>query len=169
MSGTLCYVGLGSNLDHPVDQVKRALIAMRGLPATRYIVCSPLYRSEPLGPPGQPDYINAVAGLRTGLQPSALLRELQSIENRQRRTRRIRWGPRTLDLDLLLHGARIQHDPELTLPHPRMHERAFVLYPLSDIAPALLIPGRGHLRTLLQSCPPLGLERLGEAVQNIDE
>jgi 2-amino-4-hydroxy-6-hydroxymethyldihydropteridine diphosphokinase len=169
MSGIRCYVGIGSNLDNPVDQVRRAVTALRKMPATDRVVCSPLYRSEPLGPPGQPEYVNAVACLETGMNPRALLAALQAIERRHVRVRAERWGPRTLDLDMLLYGTWTQDNADLTLPHPRMHERAFVLYPLHDIAPELSVPGRGRLRTLLESCPPLGLERLGEDVKSVDQ
>lgn len=155
------YVGLGSNLDDPAGQVRRALSALRALAGTRVAAASPLYRSPPLGPPDQPDYVNAVASLDTALGARALLGELQAIEAAQGRARGgERWGPRTLDLDLLLYGdARIE-EGGLVVPHPRAHERAFVLVPLHDLAPALYIPGRGSIRQLLRRVPAAGLERV---------
>ncbi len=161
MQSTRAYIGIGSNLDDPPSQVRRAFQALAALPASRCVARSPLYRATPVGgPSGQPDYLNAVAALDTTLEPDGLLTALQEIENAQGRIRSVRWGPRTLDLDLLLYGALIRDDPWLTLPHPRLHERAFVLYPLYDIAPTLLLPGLGRLRDRLASCPPSGMTRL---------
>jgi len=154
------YIGIGSNLECPIVQVGKALSALSAIPRTRCIACSPWYRSEPVGPPGQPDYLNAVAHLLTRLDPPSLLDALQAIEDAHGRVRSRRWGPRTLDLDMLLYGDRVQDDPHLVLPHPRMHERAFVLYPLHAIAPDVIIPGRGDVKTLMRLCPPLRLERL---------
>ena len=159
------YVGLGSNLESPRTQVERAFAALAGLPRTRLAGRSRLYRSDPLGPPGQPDYVNAVAALDTALEPLALLDALQSIEHAHGRVRTLRWGPRTLDLDLLLYGTRISRCARLTLPHPRLHERAFVLYPLADLAPGLVLPGLGALSELLRQCPYTGLEVLPEHVR----
>ena len=156
------FIGIGSNLENPVAQVQQALEAFATIPKTHMLCCSPLYRSEPLGPPNQPDYINAVARLETELTPDHLLAALQKIENNHGRVRTIRWGPRTLDLDLLLYDDHIQDDPHLTLPHPRMHERAFVLYPLYDIAPDLVIPTHGPIAALLAKCPPLALRKIRE-------
>ncbi|MFO1351235.1 MAG: 2-amino-4-hydroxy-6-hydroxymethyldihydropteridine diphosphokinase [Gammaproteobacteria bacterium] len=164
MIAARAYIGIGSNLDQPLRNVRAALAELDAIPQTRLVKRSPLYRSEPVGPPGQPDYINAVAALDTELAPLALLEALQTIEQRHGRVRTLRWGPRTLDLDVLLYDDLHQTDPRLILPHPRLHERAFVLYPLSDIAPANLeVPGRGSLMTLLRECPPLRLERLEDA------
>ena len=154
------YIGIGSNLEIPVQQVQQALIELDKIRNTRLTQASPLYRSAPLGPPDQPDYINAVAAVTTTLSPDDLLDDLQTIEHKHQRVRTIRWGPRTLDLDLLLYDSLRQDEPRLTLPHPRMHERIFVLQPLYDIAPELEIPGRGALKTLLQQCPPLSIERI---------
>ncbi len=130
VSSVKVFVGIGSNLERPQEQVRRAAQALAELPQSGRLSGSPWYRSEPLGPSGQPDYINGVVGLDTTLEPDTLLQSLQAIEHAQGRVRELRWGPRTLDLDLLLYGDLIQEDPWLTLPHPRMHERAFVLYPL---------------------------------------
>lgn len=161
MQSVRAYVGIGSNLDDPSSQARRAFQALAALPASRCVARSPLYRTTPVGgPPGQPDYLNAVVALDTALDPDALLAALQEIENAQGRIRNVRWGPRTLDLDLLLYGSLIRDDPRLTLPHPRLHERAFVLYPLFDIAPTLILPGRGRLSEWLARCPPLGMTHL---------
>ncbi len=158
MAWVLAYIGLGSNLDNPPAQLRRALNALAAWPDCRGMEASPWYRSDPVGPPGQPDYLNAVARLETRLDPPTLLSALHSIENAQGRVREERWGPRTLDLDLLMHGDRVQNDPQLTLPHPRLHQRAFVLYPLADLDPELRVPGLGPLRQLLRRCPAVGLE-----------
>jgi 2-amino-4-hydroxy-6-hydroxymethyldihydropteridine diphosphokinase len=148
------FVGLGSNLVHPRRQIARALRALSRLPRTRVVRVSPSFATAPVGAPGpQPDYVNAVAMLSTALTPRALLARLHAIERRQGRRRSARMqrnSARTLDLDLLLFGRRRQATAELELPHPRMHQRAFVLRPLARIAPAVTIPGRGlargHLR-----------------------
>ncbi|MFO7604106.1 MAG: 2-amino-4-hydroxy-6-hydroxymethyldihydropteridine diphosphokinase [Gammaproteobacteria bacterium] len=147
------YIGLGSNLDHPQTQLRQAIDAIAVLPGCRRLALSSLYRSRPLGPQDQPDYINAVMAIETTLAPLALLDELQAIEQAQGRVRGAeRWGPRTLDLDLLLYAAEEYDAPRLKIPHPGLHERSFVLYPLYEIAPALVIPGRGALVELLAHC-----------------
>jgi 2-amino-4-hydroxy-6-hydroxymethyldihydropteridine diphosphokinase len=131
-------------------------------PVTRVTAHSPLYKSPPLGPSDQPDYINAVAALDTGLAALELLAALRDIERRHGRKRDgVRWGPRSLDLDLLLYGDVVMDTPELTLPHPGLPERAFVLYPLFDVAPQLAVPGRGtvrELRELIGGAPPVRLD-----------
>jgi 2-amino-4-hydroxy-6-hydroxymethyldihydropteridine diphosphokinase len=155
------YIGIGSNLNDPADQVGQAFQALADLPVSRLAARSPCYRTAPVGgPTDQPDYLNAAAALETALTPDALLAALQAIENAQGRVRAERWGPRTLDLDLLLYGSITRDDPRLTLPHPRLHQRAFVLYPLHDIAPELIIPGQGELAALLGNCPPQNITRL---------
>ena len=156
------YIGIGSNLQQPIQQVKQALLRLAEIPRTRLVTCSPLYRSAPLGSADQPDYINAVAEVATELTPLDLLNALQAIEQQQGRVRSgKRWGPRTLDLDLLLYGDQQIANDRLTVPHPGLGERNFVLYPLYDIAGAdLLIPGFGLLGQLLQACPAQGLELL---------
>lgn len=153
MNPVVAFVGLGSNLAHPRRQLARAVAALARLPATRVTGLSPTYVTAPWGTPGpQPDYVNAVARIATRLPPRALLQRMLAIERRQRR-RRDRAGPRnaarTLDLDLLLYGRRRLHLAQLTIPHPRMHERAFTLRPLRDIAPAATIPGRGLARRFM--------------------
>jgi len=143
---TLAFIGLGSNLDHPRRQLSRAVCALARLPRSRLLAVSRNYVSAPVGTQGsQPDYVNALA-------PRALLARLLAIEHRQRRHRvaGVRNAPRTLDLDLLLFGRRRMHVDSLALPHPRMHERAFVLRPLVDLAPGAVVPGHGPARGLLR-------------------
>ena len=155
------YIGVGSNLDDPRRQVATALVELGDLPATRVTRQSALYRTPPMGPPDQPDYINAVVELETGLAPLALLDELQRLENLHRRVRGSeRSGPRTLDLDLLLYGELRLDEPRLTVPHPGLAQRAFVLVPLTEVAPALTIPGLGPVRRLSEAVDPTGMERL---------
>jgi 2-amino-4-hydroxy-6-hydroxymethyldihydropteridine diphosphokinase len=157
---TLAYVGLGANLDEPRRQVEGALSELGTLPRTRLLKASSLYRSAPLGYANQPDFVNAVAALETGLDAPGLLAGLQAIEARHGRSRSFANAPRTLDLDLLLFGDSTIDTPELKVPHPRMHERAFVLSPLLEIAPQATIPGRGAARTLLEACPAQAVERM---------
>jgi 2-amino-4-hydroxy-6-hydroxymethyldihydropteridine diphosphokinase len=150
----VAFVGLGSNLGHPRRRLARALAALARLPRSRLVATSPNYVSAPVDcTEPQPDYVNAVAELRTSLTPSALLNRLRAIERRQGRRRNIparRNAARVLDLDLLMFGRRRLSRAHLTLPHPRMHERAFVLRPLLDIAPSARIPGRGSAATWLR-------------------
>lgn len=162
MTGTVAaYVGLGSNLDNPVRQVRSALRELGEIPHTCLGAASPLYTSRPLGPQDQPDYINAVARLDTELDAPGLFAALLAIERRHGRQRDgRRWVARTLDLDLLLYGDACLNGPELIVPHPGMHERAFVLYPLADIAPELIVPGHGPIRDLLARCTDPSLTRL---------
>jgi 2-amino-4-hydroxy-6-hydroxymethyldihydropteridine diphosphokinase len=134
---TIAYVGIGSNLDGPRSQVLAAFEELEQLPHTRVVKRSSLYRSAPVGYAAQPDFVNAVARLETGLAAERLLAELQAIEARHGRRRDFRDAPRTLDLDILLYGELALRTPELEIPHPRMHERAFVLEPLLEIAPEL--------------------------------
>ena len=137
------YVALGSNLDDPQRQVEIAFDLLADLPDTELIARSSLYRSAPFGPVEQPEFVNAVVGLQTSLGASALLEHLQAIETSQGRVRKQRWGPRTLDLDLLVYGAQVIDESRLTVPHPGIAERNFVLLPLREIAPELVIPGLG--------------------------
>jgi len=146
----LAYVGLGSNLNAPVRQVREALIALARLPETECVARSSLYRNPPLGDARQPDYVNAVAGLSTRLSPHGLLSALQALEAASGRVRvPARWAPRTLDLDLLLYGSLELGDGRLTIPHPEMTRRPFVLFPLREIAPDLVVPGRGPVAELV--------------------
>jgi len=143
------YVGLGSNLQQPLHQLLKAFDALSALPRTQMLARSSLYRSAPVGKTDQPDFVNAVAALRTGLAPGELLQALLRLEAQQGRVRSEPNAPRTLDLDLLLFDAQIIHQPGLDVPHPRMHERAFVLMPLAELDPKLIIPGRGAVAELL--------------------
>ena len=145
-------VGLGANLNDPAAQVEYALAELDRLPGTRLLARSSLFASEPVGYVDQPDFINAVAQVETSLAPHALLAALLDIEHRHGRERSFRNAPRTLDLDLLLYGNAHFHEEGLTLPHPRMHERGFVLLPLLEIAPATVIPGRGRAADWLTGC-----------------
>jgi 2-amino-4-hydroxy-6-hydroxymethyldihydropteridine diphosphokinase len=156
----VAFVGIGSNLEDPRVQVLAAFEALATLPQTRLTARSPLYRSAPIGGPPQPDYVNAVARIETGLGAQALLEALLEIEARHGRSRGERNAPRTLDLDLLLYDSAVLATDELRIPHPRMHERRFVLAPLRDIAPELRIPGRGAVADLLAQCAAQRLERL---------
>lgn len=159
------YIGLGSNLADPVQQVVRALKELESIPQSRLVARSDLYRSAPLGPSDQPDYINAVAAIDTQLDAKILLQHLHGIESLHGRVRNgERWGPRTLDLDLLLYGNEISSDAELTLPHPGAHQRAFVLAPLCAIAPQCTIPGKGRVDDLLQACGAQLIERVDSTV-----
>lgn len=153
------YVGIGSNQSAPRAQVLEAFRELGELPETRLAARSPLYRSAPVGAPG-PEYVNAVAAVRTALSPQRLLTELQAIESRHGRSRPYPNAPRTLDLDLLLYGEARIATPALTLPHPRMHERAFVLRPLIDLDAQARVPGRGLARDLLRACAGQDLERI---------
>ncbi len=156
------YIGLGSNLAEPQQQLRCALMALDALPDSRLVAVSSLYASDPLGPADQPRYNNAVAALDTSLAPLQLLDALQAIEQAQGRERKAeRWGPRTLDLDILLFGQRLIDEPRLTVPHYPLPARAFVLYPLAEIAPAgLQLPDGRQLAALLAACPFEGIERL---------
>jgi len=157
---TLAYVGLGANLGDPRRQLEEALIAMGGLPQTRLAARSSFYRTAPVGYEAQPDFVNAVAALDTALTPGELLDGLQGIERRHGRERSFPNAPRTLDLDLLLYGEDRIARPGLTVPHPRMHERAFVLRPLAEIAPDAEIPGKGKAGDLLRFCEAQTVERM---------
>ncbi|MFV8782372.1 2-amino-4-hydroxy-6-hydroxymethyldihydropteridine diphosphokinase [Microbulbifer sp. SA54] len=157
---TRCFIGLGSNLEDPAGQLRSALSAIKALPRTTLVNCSSFYSSAPIGPGEQPDYVNAVAELDTQLEPLALLDGLQAIEQQHGRERSVRWGARTLDLDILLFGSETIDSPRLTVPHPRMAERNFVLEPLAELAPALELPDGNKLAVLLQGCPPNRLHKL---------
>ncbi|UZE22914.1 2-amino-4-hydroxy-6-hydroxymethyldihydropteridine diphosphokinase [Pseudomonas sp. B21-056] len=154
------YIGMGSNLAEPAEQLRSALQALANLPDSRFVGVSAFYQSDSLLP-GQPRYTNAVATLDSQLAPLDLLDALQAIETGQGRERLERWGPRTLDLDILLFGDRLIDEPRLKVPHYHMQARAFVLYPLAELAPADLRLADGRLlKDLLAACPFVGLERL---------
>jgi 2-amino-4-hydroxy-6-hydroxymethyldihydropteridine diphosphokinase len=168
----IAYIGLGSNLENPASQLQRAFVDLEGLPDTRLVARSSLYRSAPLGCPdqfdmssqhdfsSQPDFVNAVAKIATSLSPQALLQALLHIEHQHGRQRTFRNAPRTLDMDVLLYDDMQLHEQGLTIPHPQMHLRAFVLQPLLEIARDVSIPGLGQAQRSLQSCQDQVLERL---------
>lgn len=148
------YLGLGANLDAPLQQLQQAVNALMQLPQSQLAAVSSFYGSKPMGPQDQPDYVNAVAALDTRLTPEALLDELQRIELEQGRQRKDeRWGPRTLDLDILLYGEAVLATPRLTVPHYGLHQREFVVYPLLELAPTLHIPGLGALAEIALQVP----------------
>ena len=154
------YIGMGSNLADPADQLRSAVQALAQLPDSRFIGVSAFYQSDSLLP-GQPRYTNAVAAIDSSLAPLDLLDALQAIELDQGRERQERWGPRTLDLDILLFGDRLIDEPRLKVPHYHKHARPFVLYPLAELAPASLKLSDGRtLAQLLDDCPFIGLERI---------
>jgi len=154
------FIALGSNLADPAGQVRRAFEALGALPASRLVAHSSLYRTAPVGYAEQPDFINAVALIETRLSARELLQALLEVEHAFGRVRAFRNAPRILDLDLLIHDDLIHHEHGLTVPHPRMHERGFVLAPLVEIAPDCVIPGRGPARDWLARCLDQGIERI---------
>ncbi len=156
------FVGVGANLGDAIATVRAALRILGQLPDTDLIACSSLYRSAPVQASG-PDFVNAVAELRTALGPMALLHQLQSIERTFGRVRSVRNAPRTLDLDLLLFGDCVMSGPELELPHPRAHLRAFVLWPLAELEPGLELPGVGSLEPWLAKAADQAIERIDAA------
>lgn len=156
----LAYIGLGSNLENPRAQVEQAFAELSALPSSQLLKRSSLYSSTAVGPGEQPDYVNAVALLETDLQPLELLDALQAIEQSHRRVRIEHWGPRTLDLDILLLDNLCIENARLRVPHPYLTQRNFVLYPLADIAPNLNLPNGESLQELISSCPQDGLARL---------
>jgi len=157
---TAAFIGLGANLGEPQRQVQEAFRELDAIPHTRVVRTSSLYRSAPLGYAEQPSFVNAVAQVETGLPAERLLAELHAIETRHGRSRSFANAPRTLDLDLLLFGNAILDVPGLKVPHPRMHERAFVLLPLVEIAENVAIPGRGTAKAFLDRCGNRGVEKL---------
>lgn len=158
------YIAIGSNLVEPVQQARAAIRALAALPDSCLVAVSGLYRSKPMGPQDQPDYINAVAALDTRLTPLALLDATQQIELQQGRVRKAeRWGPRTLDLDILLYGDQQIDHPNLIIPHYGMRTREFVLYPLVEIAPALVLPDGSTLQHWVSQVARNNLERWQDA------
>jgi len=154
---TLAYIAIGSNLASPLEQVNAAVNALAEIPDSRIISVSSFYRTPPLGPQDQPDYLNAAAALETTLDADALLNHTQRIELQQGRTRKAeRWGPRTLDLDIMLFGNEVSNTPRLPGPHFDMHNRGFMLWPLFEIAPELCFPDGLALRDVLAN---LGAEK----------
>lgn len=160
------YIGLGANLADPIDQLQQAVAALAALPQCQLTAVSSFYGSKPMGPQDQPDYVNAVAQLTTQLTAESLLDALQHIERTQGRQRKAeRWGPRTLDLDILLFGQQQIQTERLTVPHYGLPQREFVVYPLLEIAPDLQIPGLGALATIADTVPLNGLTRLAVATR----
>jgi 2-amino-4-hydroxy-6-hydroxymethyldihydropteridine diphosphokinase len=151
------YIGLGSNLDNPKGHVKQALEDLKKLPKSQLLLASKLYLSKPVGPQDQDDFVNAVVLLVTKLEPLALLDQLQAIEQRHQRVRERHWGPRTLDLDLLLFGDQYIENSRLTVPHAELANRDFVVGPLFELCPELILPSGTRLEELLQQCPIDGL------------
>jgi len=159
------YIGLGSNLALPEKQIQAACDKISALTDSSLIKCSSLYQSKPMGPQDQPDYVNAVVLIKTALSPDKLLQHTQLIESQQGRIRKAnRWGPRTLDLDMLLYGKQQIDKEHLTVPHVGIKQREFVLYPLFEIAPDLIFPCGEKLADLVQACPINGLQKMTQSV-----
>lgn len=156
-------MALGSNLNDPTAQIRSALRALAALPETRVVRQSSLYRNPPAGRLDQPEFVNAVAGIETRIGPRDLLDRLLEIERAHGRVRDYPNAPRTLDLDILLYGDRVVHEAGLTIPHPRMLERAFVLVPLAEIAPDAVVPGKGRVADLVKRVDASGMIKLAEA------
>ena len=162
----LVYLGLGSNLADPKTQITAARGLIDELTGVEEVSISGLFQGPPMGPQDQPDYANAVIAIRTSLTAHQLLTQLQMIEHQLGRTRDgQRWGPRTIDLDILLYGDDRIATPDLVVPHIGIAERAFVLYPLAEIAPDVVIPGKGRIEHLLQQCPKAGLHRIDRSLE----
>ena len=161
----IVYVGIGSNLNSPIKQVKTAIVNLAILPKTTILNRSSFYQSRPIGPQDQPNYINAVVALETRLPPEALLKALQVLEENQGRKRsRIRWRARTLDLDILLYGKSMIQTKTLSVPHPHLKVREFVLYPLFEVAPNLILPTGESVLALKTSCPAKGIKKLTDHI-----
>lgn len=156
----LAYIGIGANLGDARAMVREAIASLGRMEDSKLVAASSLYRTAPVGYLDQPDFINAVAAVETALAPHALLAALRALEQQHGRVREFKNAPRTLDLDVLLYGDVCLDDETLTLPHPRMHERAFVLAPLAEIAPDTPIPGRGTVRELLIQCADQAIEKI---------
>lgn len=163
MNGVAAFVALGSNLEDPVSQLQAGLRALAALPDTRVTAVSPFYRSAAVGYRDQPDFVNGVAALETALSPRALLDALLAIERSRGRVRAFPNAPRTLDLDIIAYADRVVEEAGLVIPHPRMHERAFVVVPLADIAPDAIIPGRGRVSELLANVDRQSVARVESA------
>ena len=155
------FIGLGANLGDPQAQVRGAIASLGGFPRTRLLAASSFYSSAPVGVGPQPDFVNAVAKVETALSARELLEELLTAEARAGRERPAPGAPRTLDLDLLLYGDAVIEEPGLLIPHPRMHERAFVLMPLAEIDPEIVVPARGSIRALLAACRNQKIRKIG--------
>jgi 2-amino-4-hydroxy-6-hydroxymethyldihydropteridine diphosphokinase len=156
-------LALGSNLGDRLASLQAAVDALGAGPGLDQVVVSPVYQTAPVGGPPQPDYLNAVLVAVTSLPPRAVLDRSRAAEAALSRVRGPRWGPRTIDVDVIAYGNEISGDPELTLPHPRAHERAFVLAPWHDVDPDAVIPGRGRVADLLAALPAGGVRRCADA------
>ncbi|MBT3672581.1 MAG: 2-amino-4-hydroxy-6-hydroxymethyldihydropteridine diphosphokinase [Porticoccaceae bacterium] len=160
----MVYIGLGSNLSgtmgEPKEQLEQALKALENHSQITLVNVSSNYKTKAIGPGSQPDYINAAALIKTQLEPLALLDQLQLIEQKHERERSIHWGARTLDLDMLMYGTLTIEMPRLTIPHPRIRDRAFVLAPLLDLDPNLSLPEGQSIAKLLANCPEQGIFKL---------
>ena len=155
------YLGLGANLNSPKKQLDNAVIALKSLPNSEFIACSHYYASKPMGPQDQPDYVNAVACINTLLEPEQLLDLTQAIELKHGRVRKAeRWGARTLDIDILLFGEHILNTDRLTVPHYGLTEREFVVYPLQEIAPELILPSGASIKQIANTLPLNDLQQL---------
>jgi len=165
-SPVIAYVALGSNLAEPLHQVTRACYELQQIRATELICMSSWYISKAVGPGTQPDFINGVVALRTACVAEELLLAMQAIEAAHNRQREIHWGARTLDLDLLLYGNLVQNSPTLTLPHPHLQQRNFVVYPLADVAPDLRLPNGRLVSDLRSELGDAGLQRIGSVYSN---
>jgi 2-amino-4-hydroxy-6-hydroxymethyldihydropteridine diphosphokinase len=163
LNSVAAYIGVGANIGNPAEQVRRAIDELASLPRTRLERVSSLYRTAPVGFIDQPDFVNAVAKVDTALAPRELLEALLDLENRHGRVREFPNGPRTLDLDILLYGDVQLREPGLIVPHPRMHERAFAIVPLAEIAPDTVVPGRGRVDDLLRSVDLSAVSKLEAA------
>ncbi|NHZ69723.1 MAG: 2-amino-4-hydroxy-6-hydroxymethyldihydropteridine diphosphokinase [Thermotogales bacterium] len=168
MNEHVVFIGLGSNLQNPESQLRQAIKVLGELPGSSVQAVSSLYRSAPMGPQDQPDYVNAVVQLATGLSPEELLDQLQRVEQDHERVRGQHWGPRTLDLDILLYAEDVIETERLQIPHPGLAQRNFVLYPLAEIDDCIAVPELGTVKALLEKCPRGDLERLEEAAQPVD-
>ena len=160
-----CFIGLGANIGNPLQQLRDAVDGLRRVASRQRLAVSPVYQSTPLGPSDQPDFLNAVAGFDTQLAAEQVLDSLQAIERDAGRIRGRRWGPRTLDLDLLIHGDHVIDSPRLILPHPRIAERDFVLVPLADLTGTdFVLPGKQVLGDALARCPDNHLQRIAASL-----
>lgn len=164
-TATRVVIALGSNLGDRLDNLQSAVDALFDSPGLTFVAVSPVYETTPVGGPEQPGYLNAVLVAETAMPAPMLLDRCQSLESTLGRTRGERWGPRTLDLDLIVYGDLVSDDPELTLPHPRAHERAFVLAPWLAADPGASLPGHGPVRDLLAAVGQDGVQRLDDELQ----
>ena len=159
---TICYLALGSNIEDRIGYLSFAVAQLRQIPGLRVKAVSPVYETDPVGGPEQDSYLNAVVKIETGMPAQKLLAHCQRIENSANRVRVERWGPRTLDVDVIMVGNQVSDDAELTLPHPRAHERAFVLVPLRDIEKHLVMPKYGKIADLLAAVSLAGVAKFAQ-------